>query len=74
MKDRILDRHLPTIFAAGSVMEIWPMDDYTQYMPDPMVESSLGRYWENIQSYLHKAVVQYELGQRTRPRKGLYGE
>lgn len=74
MKGRILDRHFPTILAAGSVMEIWPMDNYDQYMPDPMVASGLGRYWENVQSYLHKAVVQYELGQQTGPGKGLYDE
>jgi len=48
---------MPTIFAVGSVMEIWPMGDYSQYMPAPMVESSLGRYWENVKSYLNKAVV-----------------
>jgi len=74
MKSRIFDKPFTTILAAGSVMKIWPTENYGRYMPDPILANSLRGYWTNVLSYVDRGIEQYELGRQTRPGEGLYGE
>ena len=74
MKSRIFDKHFPTILGAGSVMEIWPTENYDRYMPDPIPENSLKGYWMNVNSYVCKGIVQYELDCHTRIAESLNDE
>ncbi|TCW32692.1 hypothetical protein EDC29_11758 [Marichromatium gracile] len=40
------------IRAAGSVMEIWPVGNYTEYMPKGTSQQRIEQYWQNVGSQL----------------------
>jgi hypothetical protein len=71
MKCHNWDKQLRTIFAAGSVMEVWPMGNYDEFIPDSSQENSFGTYWSNVHSYLNTAITHYEQSQRNRSVKVL---
>lgn len=48
-----------TARAAGSVMEVWPSSDYSDYVPKGSPQQRIGRSWENTGTYLKKAIRQY---------------
>lgn len=74
MKGSFYDRYSHTILAAGTVMEIWPIGNYSRYMSDPMIADSLESYWRNVNSYLNKAVMQYDQSQQAKTGKCLNNE
>jgi len=41
-------------------IEIWPTQNYQQYMPKGSVNSRLNRHWIKVGSYLQGAMQSYE--------------
>ncbi|XGA79019.1 hypothetical protein OR573_10945 [Halomonas sp. CH40] len=48
------------VLAAGSVMEVWPVGDYSQHMPKGTAQDRIGQHWVNAGSHLCKAVSDYQ--------------
>lgn len=58
MKLRIRPYH--RFRAAGSVMEIWPTGNYSEYMPKGTPQQRMGQYWHNVGAQLNKSIKAYE--------------
>ncbi len=48
------------LLAAGSVMEVWPDQDYAEYMPQQSTEQRLGEHWSHVGQYLSTAMERYK--------------
>lgn len=59
-------RNKRAALAMGSVMEIWPVGSYSQYIPKGSAEQRLGQYWKATGEYLSSAVKRYQHEQRSR--------
>lgn len=57
MKFRV--RSHPQIRAAGSVMEIWPMGNYLEYMPKGTAQARIGQYWQHVGNQLTHSLKAY---------------
>lgn len=53
MKNRML-------WAAGSVMDVWPHHAYEAHMPQHSTRHRLGEYWGNVGRYLDVAIERYD--------------
>jgi hypothetical protein len=49
-----------TIEAIGSVMGLWPMGDYSEYVPQGTMHERLYRHWSGAGRHLKTSVAQYE--------------
>ncbi|MTW21502.1 hypothetical protein [Allochromatium palmeri] len=49
-----------TIEAVGSVMDLWPMGDYSEYVPRGTARERIYRHWVTVGRHLKTAVAQYE--------------
>lgn len=56
----IRDRSYRSIREAGSVMEIWPLGNYIEYMPKGTPQQRMGQYWKNAGNQLRKSIKDYE--------------
>jgi hypothetical protein len=48
-----------TLRAAGSVMDIWPVENYAQYMPKGSDQERIAQHWNTVGSHLRSALSQY---------------
>lgn len=46
-----------TVSAVGSVIDIWPAGDYSEYVPRGSVQEHLRGHWVATGSYLKKAIA-----------------
>ncbi|WP_372609846.1 hypothetical protein [Halomonas sp.] len=41
-------------------MEVWPDQDYAEYMPQQSTEQRLGEHWSHVGQYLSTAMERYK--------------
>ncbi|MDV2857162.1 hypothetical protein N2M06_03750 [Oceanimonas sp. AH20CE76] len=58
MKFRI--RSHPQLRAAGSVMEIWPMGNYIEYMPKGTAQQRIEQCWQRVGNQLTHSFKVYK--------------
>lgn len=51
-----------TIRAAGSVMDIWPTESYSRYMPKGSDQERIAQHWTTVGQHLRSALSQYAPG------------
>ncbi|WP_447926655.1 hypothetical protein [Vreelandella sp. EE27] len=49
-----------TVRAIGSVMEIWPIGNYSEHMPKGTPPQRMAQCWSNVGNQLQKAIKSYE--------------
>lgn len=49
-----------TFKAVGTIADIWPAGDYSEYMPKGTVPQRVGDNWSRTGEYLKNAVSKYE--------------
>lgn len=59
MKHRVTSNR--TLRAAGSVMDIWPAESYSQYMPKGSDQERIAQHWATVGNHLRSALSQYAL-------------
>lgn len=52
-------RSHPKIRAAGSVMEIWPMGNYIEYMPKGTAQERMEQCWQRVGNQLTRSLKAY---------------
>lgn len=58
--DASLRQHLK---AAGTVMNLWPIGDYSEYLRTDSYQNRLRQHWVKTGQYLIRAVADYEQAQ-----------
>lgn len=66
------NKHSPKnrmLLAAGSVMEVWPDHDYSEYVPQHSTEQRLAEHWSHVGQYLNTAMIRYRSQKQARNGK-----
>ncbi|MCK0753362.1 MULTISPECIES: hypothetical protein [Chromohalobacter] len=64
MKRRVTSSR--TLRAAGSVMDVWPVENYAQYMPKGSDQERIAQHWTTVGSHLRSALSQYAFNHATK--------
>jgi hypothetical protein len=54
-----------TLRAMGSVIDLLPVGDYSEHMPNGNCSARIAGHWQSSGNYLRKAIDQYDEGTST---------
>ncbi|UCZ56521.1 hypothetical protein LGV61_12445 [Desulfurispirillum indicum] len=56
MQDIKGQNYFTTLKGFGSVMDVWPLGDYSQFIPNADRSSMISVYWSNLHGYFDAAL------------------